>query len=581
MKNISWRTVEPIGFLLAFILALVVRTVNIGMLPLTLFEAGWAVPALEAASGSAPLLGSQPAYTALTTLFFFTLGDSNLTARLAGVLVGASLVWVPFVLRRQLGPVAALLIAFGLALDPFLVAYSRLAGGPMLAVGFTVWTLVAWYQRASAATGILAGLALLSGPAFFQGALSLLGALLVVRVLPANQDPILSPQQNERRLDRQLLFIALVITVLLGWTIFTLLPQGLGALANTLPDFLQSWWQSSGVPALRLILALVIYQPLAVLFAAVRSLRSRSRMDALDRFFLAWLLVALLLVVVRVGRQPLDLVWALLPLWGLAGREISYQLQRSPDSWVVTAGEAILIFILMLVGWLNLAAIVYSGDARRWLLLPLLLLVGVVATVLVGLGWSRKDVRQGLLWGLILAVGLFVVGETLAVIRPRTPQAYELWQVQSLPGSTQAFEQTLGDLSEWSTGRRDSLDVQVINGDVSLAWSLRRFPAASFSADGIPTGLPGAVISDQQAEEPQLAGEYRGQSFDWELSPDFQSVLPPDWLRWLVFRQAPLATRQVSLWARADVFPGGVLFSAAPETPTDEDAVEPLIPDRP
>lgn len=581
MTDFDWRKAAPFGFFLAFILALVVRTVNAGVLPLTMFEANWAVPAMQAAAGDTPMLGSQPAYTAITTLSFFALGDSNLTARLAGILMGASLVWLPYFLRRQIGLLAAVIIAFGLAFDPFLVAYSRLAGGPMLAVGFVLWGLIAWQRRSTVATGILGGLALLSGPAFLQAALVLLGATLVARILPGNQAPVLAETPGDRKIDWQLLVVTLAATVLLAGSVFTLLPQGLGAFANSFPDYLQTWWQPSGVPALRIFLAFLIYQPLVVLFGLVRGIRLRSRMDALDRFLLAWLLVALLLVVIRVGRQPYDLVWAVIPLWVLAGRELAALLERGAESRIVAAAETALVFILLLVSWLNLASILNSGDTRRWLLMPVLLLVGVVATILIGLGWSSKDVRLGLVWGLLLGLGLFVLGETLAVLQPRSDQAYELWQVQSLPGSVQNLEKSLADLSEWSTGRRDSLDVQVVDTDPSLLWSLRNFPNASFSTDGVATGLPGAVITDQQAQEPQLAGEYRGQSFDWELSPGFEGVLPPDWLRWLVFRQAPLSTRQIALWARGDVFPGGVLFAEPVQEPPTEEEVVPVVPERP
>jgi hypothetical protein len=34
---------------------------------------------------------------------------------------------------------------------------------------------------------------------------------------------------------------------------------------------------------------------------------------------------------------------------------------------------------------------------------------------------------------------------------------------------------------------------------------------------------------------------------------------PPDFFRWLVFRQAPVQQEQLILWARGDIFPGGDL----------------------
>lgn len=268
-------------------------------------------------------------------------------------------------------------------------------------------------------------------------------------------------------------------------------------------------------------------------------------------------------------------------MWILAGRELQAQFQRRPESWIVTVAEAVLVFILLLVGWLNLAAISQTGDLRRWLLQPLLLLVGVIATILIGLGWSKADVRQGLAWGMLFGLGLFIFGELLAVIQPRSGQVFELWQVQSKPGMVNNFEMTLGDLSEWATGRRDSLEIQVTEQDNSLRWALRNFVNTGFPDSGIPTGLPGAVVTDQQAEQPRLAGEYRGQSFEWEYVPDFQAIVPPDWLRWLVYRQAPVSAREITVWARGDIFPGGMLFREPAAEPVSEGEEDLFVPELP
>ena len=52
---------------------------------------------------------------------------------------------------------------------------------------------------------------------------------------------------------------------------------------------------------------------------------------------------------------------------------------------------------------------------------------------------------------------------------------------------------------------------------------------------------------------------YRGQDFILDVSPGWNQVLPYDWIGWLAYRQAPLVQKQVIVWARTDLFPGGVL----------------------
>jgi predicted membrane-bound mannosyltransferase len=92
-------------------------------------------------------LGSQPAYIFLTGSTFAVFGSSDFTARLWPALLGGCLVLLPFFFRRPLGRLAALVCAFGLALDPGLVAVSRQAGGPMLAVSFLLLALGLAYAR--------------------------------------------------------------------------------------------------------------------------------------------------------------------------------------------------------------------------------------------------------------------------------------------------------------------------------------------------------------------------------------------------------------------------------------------------
>jgi hypothetical protein len=43
------------------------------------------------------------------------------------------------------------------------------------------------------------------------------------------------------------------------------------------------------------------------------------------------------------------------------------------------------------------------------------------------------------------------------------------------------------------------------------------------------------------------------------MTPGWEGALPDNWPRWLVFRDAPQETRNIVLWARVDLFPGGII----------------------
>jgi hypothetical protein len=574
--KLEWNKLEPVGYLLALLAAVFLRVWNLNQLPLTSLEAGWAVQALQLARGNMPPLGPNPGYTALTTILFFILGTTNAMARLAPVLVGSSLILVPYFFRERLGRGAALVLAFGMALDPFMVANSRLAGGPMLVLGFGLWALVAWKLRSGAAAGILLGLAILSGPAFWFLFVSLGLAFLVFRVIPGGKQLSLVDQQGGP-ISLRLLAASLLVTIIVVGTIFTLMPEGLGAFAASLPAYLQTWWTASGVPAWQIVLALLVYQPLAFVFGLVHGVRKFRAEDGLDRLLLLWALIAFLLGVLMPGRQPTDLVWVVLPLWVLASRELAGYLSLRSEGRLATLLETGLVFVLLLVGWLNLAAMVVDGNNLRWYFTLGVLIIAAIATYLIGAGWSFGAAIQGLVWGLCLALGVLVLGEALATARPRSDFSIELWQVQPLAGSVSNFVKSMGDLSEWNTGRRDSLDVVVLKQDANLAWVLKNFPNATYTDALNPDQLPSTVITAQDAPEPELSLPYRGQNFDWEIRPDWSGMGPSDWLNWLFYREAPIAPVQITIWARNDLFPGGELVPDN-STPADSSQPDQLVP---
>ncbi len=87
---------ESLLYAVAFLLALAVRLIKLGSLPLSDTEASLALQALGVAQGTHPILGSQPAYILLTSVLFYCLGaGTNFLARLIPALAGSTLALVP------------------------------------------------------------------------------------------------------------------------------------------------------------------------------------------------------------------------------------------------------------------------------------------------------------------------------------------------------------------------------------------------------------------------------------------------------------------------------------------------------
>lgn len=574
---------------LAFLLALGLRLFQLGAAPLSDVEAGWALQALGVAHGGTVTLGAQPAYILLTSQLFSVLGDTNFLARLFPALTGSLITWLPFYFQRWMGDSswlhrAGVVMAFGLAIDPGLVSLSRQVGSLMPAMSFTLLTLVCFYNRRMIWAGIFAALALLSGPALLQGLLILGISWGLYRLVPkkfSKSQPVEgNAEPSSELITTQSIRVGVstfVLTLLFAGTLFLRAPQGLGALAETIPTYLKTWVTSSGIPVLRLPASLLVYQPLILIFALIGAVRAWIE-DWDDQHprqvmvgFSIGAVAAFLLPLLYAGRQVGDMAWVLIPLWALAAIEISRSLLADEDNItrLVAAALGLLLFVLAVVGWINLLSIgrYQVSVVIYWAVIIGAFLLGFIALLLVIAGWSASAAKSGAVWALCTVLGFQLISNTWGMAIVRQNGAQELWALPPTTGQADLLLVTLTDLSSWNTGLRDQLEIVVLADSPALRWALRHFPNTRFETALSFTESPPVVITQKGADEPKLTEKYRGQDFVWRLYPGWQGVFPPDFINWLAFRQAPLGQDQIIIWARADIFPGGSSDTTANATP--------------
>ena len=250
-------TFEHALYALALAVAVGLRFLHLGALPLSDYEADWALQALRITQGLKPAIGPNPAYVHLTALLFYIFGATNFLARFWPALAGSVMILATWSLRARIGRIAALVLAFGLAIDPGLVAMSHLAGGPMLALAFLALAVLMWMNGRRAAAGLLGGLALLSGPSVWFG---MTGAALAWALASGfrNKTPVpteendfheeaLSKSSRPRPEElRGVLFWGLGTLIIAG-SLFFLSPKGLPAVIASLGTFLRGWWILSDV----------------------------------------------------------------------------------------------------------------------------------------------------------------------------------------------------------------------------------------------------------------------------------------------------------------------------------------------
>jgi 4-amino-4-deoxy-L-arabinose transferase-like glycosyltransferase len=589
-------TLEHALYLLAFCLALAFRLIALGALPFNETEADWAWQAYQVSQAQPIQIGSQPAYVLLTSVLFFFFTSSEALARALPALAGSMVVVLPFVLKEKLGQKAALVAAFGLALDPMMVAVSRQAGSPMLAIGFAVLAFAAWKLAKPGTAGVFAALFLLSGQPAVFGVLSIAVVLLLIVVSGSKQTSLeISPP------DRKSFLIAAGVTLLAVGTLGMRYPLGLSAMVQAVPDYFSGWIIARGfwgqVPWLQVFLAIPIYQPLALLFGVIALLQKKSWDHSTKRFICVFVIVFFVLIILNPSRLVSDLVWALLPLWLLVGPVLAPYLSLNENQFKnIVWAQAVIILVLLSFWWANivkisriyfvnipqnfklnqLATLDYSTKEylSRMVVVVVVPFVIVVMVTVVLTAWSKRTALSGAVWGAGGFVALYTIGVLFGINDLRPQQANELWNPVMASGYADDLRDALAELSEPSTGTRFELETVYQVDSPLLHWQLRDMPNARYapvlSAADSPAVIINTTLTPDELERPSA---YRGEKIALQLYRSWgDRAFPLDFDRWFIYREAPLEKQWVVLWAREDIFVG---YQELPDE-IDLEVVEPV-----
>jgi hypothetical protein len=657
--DVSQRiTVENVLYISAFVLALILRFVQLGNAPLAETEAQWANYALQLTNASPGLaIGEQPAYIFLTSLVFSIFNDNEFTARFWSALSGSLLVLAPLLIIRKSMPnnsvinddqiiqtkrasegvltapsirIVLILLSFGLAIDPGLVTVSRQAGGSMMALSFSILGLAAWIGGWHHLAGVLTGIALLTGPSFFYGAIGIaVASFLVFSQLGFKSDAqakvpadTLKPGDQKTHIMRSRSFIEFTltaaITFLVVGTFFFRFPQGIGAWLASLQVYFQGWLQpihsisaqsnifTQAIPPQKVILALIVYELFPLVFfllglthSLLHKKRIQPRLFQWLLFSFAWTGFSLFITLAYPARQISNLIWCLVPIWFVAAWEISavfpfstesiYRRQKNNiegktyeqgtdpvpipnrvtytepvSSNVVSAILGSFIFILLALFWFTLSALTlrsvnpslttsFPFDYFRWLVPAGTLVLIMLLTALVSLGWSSSTGRQGLYWGITLALLLYNFSVLWGSAYLRANQPNEFWSHSPGTGQAWALRQTLDSLSLRESGALDYLNIISAVDTPSMRWLLRNNSQIRFVNEPGAGDSPDVVITWANQEYPVLSASYSGQDIAWWRWPGWEGGVPPAFIRWFNYREAPQISENIILWARVDL----------------------------
>ncbi len=556
----SWLTIERAIFGLILIVAAGLRFFLLTNQPLNTLEAANSWTAWLVANGDATPMAvapNSPLLYGLYTTLYWALGGSDALARTIPALCGVGTVWLFWYWRDWLGRDRALIAAALVAIDPWLVAYSRLGDSVGISLFLGMLTLTALLQlakwqealdqirpgddesplpdgteaRAQESNGryasghmdrwqqiaaIALGLLVVSGPQMWSWLVVL--ALFIGIVLPTTVR-----QQIVAQRSFWLLTIGAAIVGATGWLAY---PEGLSALSTSLTVWLSGW--SAGTdpyPLHWLWIRLVTDVPLLLLFGLVGlSLAWRTSEDGnmRTRFFTAWLLWGLVLVLTP-GRSPMVLAMVGLPLLFFTAHTLTQLLQDAQlgVAWQENGILVLVLAILTVSSAFMLASFsqnaTFDGTLASTLLFVLVLMV--VLTVVYALWIDSRQARLVLGSWIGLLLLLWTVSSTWALNHHfdlRYPDGF-------FSGYTNPDVQALADavamLSAQREGDATEIALQVqMNGtpDPVLGWYLREMRNLTWVlAPGMVNGQnPMVVISQPEAAGIDgLRAAYMGSSY--------------------------------------------------------------------
>ncbi|MGF1507423.1 MAG: hypothetical protein ACFB51_20205 [Anaerolineae bacterium] len=561
-----------------FVIALLLRVVELGAVPLSPLEATQAAAArgIEAGTITSPL-----AYAGARIIFALG-GVGAAGARVLPMLVGLLLTASPLLFRHRLGRVPTLITVELLAIVPTAVMAARQMGGftlAMLGLVVMLWAIDRYVETGASGSVALAGGAL---------AFALLAdyAVLVALVAMGIGVGVALLTDEEGQRDRYTLRAVLsgvpwasaagafAAVLILGGTVFFFAPQGFAAFADQFGRFTGGILRRApGAPLMGLVLG--GYEFGIILFGVVGAWVATQSPRPWLRFLGGWGIAAILLAFLYQGWLPGHALWVTVPMAALSGVAVTALLELEFDgpAWgigLLTVGTAAMIAILLLTlgGHLTSPDIIgFPPDAPPEMMtvrFSFQLALGVLMTLLlivlwlaVSIGFGTEFTLLGMWMGFAVVVLTLAAGRSVkvALTDPTTP--YEILTVAPVQPGLGVMHDTLEEVGRFVT--RDYLDTHITvqaQLDGVLEWSLSEFSAVTYIDRVDPSVETPIVITPADAVDPALGAEYVGQDFVITRQWSPAGLPVGEQMRWLLYHQSqtPTLDTRYILWVREDVY---------------------------
>ena len=571
-QEIHHLTIADGLFILVGIAASVIRLTELNKLPLSGAEAHEALAVWQFwQPGTAVLTLTSPAYFTFTAMLTPLLGISDGVMRLVPALFGILLVLLPWLLRKRLSTVGALVTAVFLTVSPLAVALSRTAGGDSIALFAAFLLLIAWINGRDSGNGrwfylftIALALGLTSSPLFYS-ALATLGIAWLGQKFAGPHMFTTDEAETHEGLERETLRNGIItggILFLLISTFYLLSLGNVGAAAALAGDWLSQFggFGSFGnavepfVAIVRYEIGLLVVGLVAIMWAAWRS-------QSLPMFSVYWLLGILLLVVVQQGVLS-NAALVTLPLYLLIGAFSGAIIgdRISWHGWLLTSG-LLIVWALMFVNFSRfLRKMTFSADdlGNAWIIL--FALAFALTTIFFALSWDARATYQAVLLSMLLMLLFYNWGTAWWLSHEAANNPLESWVSEGTDDGMLVLADMVQDLS-WQLSKSDR-DVDILStvDTPAMRWYLRDYVNAEIGKSAPPDTTATIVITPADAQT-SLGTTYMGADYAIAQSEPLEKVLSPspllDTLRWWIFHQShdTPAQERVILWVKMEPTP--------------------------
>lgn len=591
---------EVLAYLGLALLALVLRFAQLDVVPLSSTEARQALAAWRSVyphAAGTPISPESPVLYLLHGLNFSTLGPSEFSARMFTALAGVALMLSPLLFRPLLGQTRTFVFCLLLFFSPVMLATARMDSPVVWSVLAGVISLWGWWrylQGRQAAYAVLAVVLMMAAIFLTDPTGPFLVLVLGLAVYFASrfgsekakrkfgEQPEETEQEQPLRIGfpwrGSILISVLVVFLVSTW--FMLNPLGLSAVGSMLAAGLEGLTTARPyVPAFFPLLTAVFYEPLIFILGvvtAVRLFRSGEPLPLVDRFLLGWLLFGLLLALVYAGAGPEHALWIVLPLTGLASRNvvglIETESRRYAPGWVrwavalVTAGLMVILAIhgqslaRSMMGTPDSFFNLVSVNAYNVVWVIIALLFALIGYFYVSGEWDEGVTIRGALLGVLAFMLVTGLGSGWHIAVANADDPVEFWNRYPTGSAALELRVTLTDLIERQSSGFPEMAVTVLAPDDGVvAWLLRDFPNTTFITDASAARGQGVVLLPSTLEKPDLGGAYVGQKFVISRSWNFSGIGLPNVPAWWLQRRTltgALPTDEMTLWLRQDVYNG-------------------------